>query len=149
MTDTHDPEPGDSAEQRNAEEFLVSSLAVLLGARLEKKKVDLPDGEWLEIDGFSESPLILCEAWAHVGTPKSAQKNKVMADALKLLYVERIASKPARKILLLGDKVAARRFPGDNWMARALHAFGIEIQVVELPTDIRTTVENAQKRQYR
>ncbi|MGB2624369.1 MAG: hypothetical protein WA857_01640 [Candidatus Acidiferrum sp.] len=142
-------EPGDSFEQRKAERLLISSLARTLGTRLLKKKVDLPGGDWLEIDGYCESPLILCEAWAHIGPPKAAQKKKVMADALKMLYAERMASKHARKILLFADRKAARGFQGKNWMANALRAFEIEIHVAELPDDNRAAVENAQKRQYR
>ena len=141
--------PGDSAEQRSAEAFLIARLGESLGVCLEKKEFKLPGGEWLELDGTCQSPLILCEAWAHQGSPKSAQKNKVLADALKLLYMERIASKTARKILLFADKGAARRFQGENWMASALEAFGIEIQVIELPHEIQEAVKKAQKRQNR
>ncbi len=147
--DAPDIAAGDSAEQRRAEEYLVARLGESLGTTLKKIEVELPGGEWLEVDGVCESPMILCEAWAHQGMPKSAQKNKVMADALKLLYVERLKSAPARKILLFGDKVAARRFQGENWMARALESFGIEIQIVELPVEMRKAVGEAQKRQYR
>ncbi len=140
---------GDSAEQRRAEEYLIARLGESLGATLKKTKVKLPDGEWLEVDGACQTPTILCEAWAHQGPPKPAQKNKVLADALKLLYVERLKSVPARKILLFGDRVAARRFQGENWMARAMESFGIEIKIIELPLEMRNAVEKAQKRQYR
>ncbi len=141
--------PGDSAEQRNAEAFLIARLSEALRVRLEKMKFTLRGGEWLEVDGACESPLILCEAWAYHGTPKSAQKNKVLADALKLLYVELLLSKSARKILLFADKAAARRFQGENWMARALEGFGVEIHVIGLPDEMREAVKKAQKRQYR
>jgi hypothetical protein len=146
---TPDLAAGDSAEQRRAEEYLIARLGESLGATLKKTRVEMPGGEWLEIDGACETPMILCEAWAHQGPPKPAQKNKVLADALKLLYVERLKSVPARKILLFGDKVAARRFQGENWMARAMESFGIEIRIIELPPEMRNTVEEAQKRQYR
>jgi len=148
-SDAPDVAPGDSAEQRHAEELLIARLGESLGVRLEKKEFVLPGGEWLELDGTCQSPLILCEAWAHQGPPKSAQKNKVLADALKLLYVERLTSKAARKILLFADRVAAQRFRGENWMARALETFGVEIHVIELPNDIREAVKKAQRRQYR
>jgi len=144
-----DKAAGDSAEQRRAEEYLIARLGESLGATLRKSEIELPGGEWLEVDGVCETPLILCEAWAHQGPPKSAQKNKVMADVLKLLYVERVKSVPARKILLFGDQVAARRFQGENWMARALESFGIEVQIVELPPEMQKAVGEAQKRQYR
>src|SRR6266849_3663142 len=135
-----DTAAGDSAEQRRAEEYLIARLSEDLGASLKKKEVELPGGEWLENDGVCETPMILCEAWAHQGPPKSAQKNKVLADSLKLIYVERLKSVPARKILLFGDKIAARRFQGENWMARALESFGIEIHIVHLPLEMRNAL---------
>ncbi len=140
---------GDSTEQRHAEEYLIARLGESLGAALRKTKFKLPGGEWLEVDGACDTPMILCEAWAHQGPPKPAQKNKVLADALKLLYVERLRSVAARKILLFGDKVAARRFQGENWMARAIESFGIEIQIIGLPLEMCNAIERAQKRQYR
>jgi hypothetical protein len=141
--------PGNSVEQRHAEEHLIARLGEKLGARLEKQKFTLPGGEWLELDGYCKSQSIFCEAWAHQGPPKAAQKNKVLADAFRLLYVERMMSCSGKKILLFGDKVAAKRFQGQNWMGRALKAFDIEICVIELPKEIRDAVEKAQKRQYR
>src|SRR5260370_7571173 len=98
---------GDSAEQRRAEEYLIARLGESLGATLKKTRVEMPGGEWLEVEGACETPMILCEAWAHQGPPKPAQKNKVLADALHLLYVHRSNSVPARKSLLFGDKAAA------------------------------------------
>jgi len=144
-----DSAAGDSAEQRRAEEYLVEHLGNSLNVNLKKRKFKLPGRGWLEVDGVCDSPPVLCEAWVHVGPAKSAQKNTVLADTLKLLYVERINSAPARKILLFGDSLAARRFKRQNWMGSALEHFGIEIQVIELPDAIREEVTKAQKRQLR
>ena len=144
-----DPPQGDSSEQRLAEDYLISRLGETLNVTLRKYKIDLSDGEWMEIDGACDSPKIFCEAWAHHGSPKAAQKNKVMTDALKLLYAEKVEKCQARKILLFGDRQAAQRFQGKSWMARALQSFQIEICIVELPTELRTAVLAAQKRQFR
>ncbi len=65
---------------------MIRLVAESLGVTVAKRRFELPAGGWLEIDGFSEAPRILCEAWAHIGRPKSAQKNKVMADAMKLIF---------------------------------------------------------------
>ena len=75
--------PGDSAEQRETEVLLVNLLAEKLGVRLVKKRIDLPGGGWLEVDGASDSPPIICEAWAHVGTAKVAQKHSTCADEVE------------------------------------------------------------------
>lgn len=64
---------GDSSEQREAEEWLVNALSTKLGLSLTKKRLDLPEGGWIELDAFYESPLVLCEVWAHICPPKSAQ----------------------------------------------------------------------------
>lgn len=140
---------GDSSEQRQAELLLISRLGEHLGVKLAKRRFPLPDGGWLEIDGACECPMVLCEAWAHHGKPKSAQKNKVMADAMKLLFASRLCSGDARLILVFGDEEAASHFKGKSWMSQVLHANGIEVQVMDLPEETRGVIRAAQKRQYR
>lgn len=140
---------GDSAEQKEAEELLVAWLGSRLGAKLTKRRFALPDGGWMEVDGASDSPALLCEAWAHQGPPKSAQKNKVMADALKLLYARQLLSKPARLILLFADRDAAAHFLGRSWMAQAVREFGVEVHVAQLPSATREAIRRAQERQFR
>lgn len=141
--------PGNSLEQQEAEDLMIGLLGKTLGAPLAKKRFELPAGGWLEIDGYCESPRILCEAWAHIGRPKPAQKNKVMADAMKLLFAVSLAPGHQRLILAFADEGAASHFRGDSWMAQALKAKGIETHVVELPNDVRERILSAQKRQYR
>jgi hypothetical protein len=57
--------PGNSLEQQEAEDLIIGLLGNTLGVPLVKKPFDLPAGGWLEIDGYCDSPRILCEAWAH------------------------------------------------------------------------------------
>jgi hypothetical protein len=141
---------GDSAEQRAAELVMLDVLGRELGAVLLKRRFSPIRGTWTELDGVSDNPPILVEAWAHQGPPKSAQKAKVMTDAVKMVWVE-AAFFPggARKILLLSDAAAATHFRGASWMAAALTHFGIEVQVVDLPPGHRAAVQLAQNRQFR
>jgi len=141
--------PGSSLEQQEAEDLMIGLLGKTLGVPLVKKRFDLPAGGWLEIDGYCESPRILCEAWAHIGKPKPAQKNKVMADTMKLLFAASVAPGQQRLILAFADEVAASHFRGDSWMAQTLKAKGIETYVVDLPNDVRERILSAQNRQYR
>jgi len=141
--------PGNSHEQQEAEDLMIGLLGKSLGLALVKKRLELPAGGWLEIDGYCDSPRVLCEAWAHIGKPKSAQKNKAMADAMKLLFAASLAPGHQRLILVLADEDAASHFRGDSWMAQALKAKSIETVVVELPNEVRRRVLLAQKRQYR
>lgn len=141
--------PGDSKEQREAEEKLLGELRNQFALKLRKKRYPLPAGGWLEIDGVCDSPRTFCEAWAHQGVPKSAQKNKVMTDAFKMLYATQLKDEAARKILLFGDKQAASHFKGNSWMAHALRHFGIEVVVVQLPEHTKDRIRKAQQRQFR
>jgi hypothetical protein len=95
----------------------------------------------VEVDGTKEHCTVLVEAWARRGKPKSAQKHKVLADALRLLIVANTLREAPRLILCLSDAVAAHHFTtAGSWAAVALRAFGIEVQVVELPDDLRASV---------
>jgi len=81
---------GDSSEQQNAEEWLLNELSEKRRIKLIKKRFDLEGARQIELDGFCESPLILCEAWSHIGRPVGCQKDKVMTDALKLIFVNKL-----------------------------------------------------------
>jgi hypothetical protein len=140
---------GDSLEQKQAEELLIRLLAEKLETSLCKKRFPVPDGTWLEVDGYCETPSMLCEAWAHQGPPKPAQKNKVMADAFKLLYVANFCPPPVRLVLCFGDRDAAAHFSGRSWMARALEKSGIEVVTVDLPAEVKNLLRRAQQRQFR
>jgi hypothetical protein len=141
--------PGTSLEQQEAEDLMIGLLGKSLGVSFEKRRFSLPVGGWLEIDACCDSPCILCEAWAHIGRPKSAQRDKVTADAMKLLFAASLAQGPQRLILVFADEDAASHFRGNSWVAQALKANRIETHLVELPSDVREKILLAQNRQYR
>ena len=128
------------AEQKEAEAWLIEHFSIKLGIKLKKRRFPLEGGGWIEVDGFCESPLILCEAWAHIGPPKSAQKSKVMTDAFKLLFVLDLIGGIGKSILLFSDYEAAAHFQGRSWMAQCLKRNDIRIEVIELPPEFRTRV---------
>jgi len=112
---TEDALAGNSAEQREAEVVLLAQLSSRLRTELSKKQFRAGSGTRVEVDGYSELPLILVEVWAHQGIAKSAQKAKVLTDALKLLWIEEVfLTDTARKILLLSDEAAAAHFRGKS-----------------------------------
>ncbi len=118
---------GDSNEQQKAERWLISALSKKkkLEVELAKKKWSLEGGSYIELDGYCESPKILCEAWAHIGSLKTAQKNKVMTDAFKLIFVNKLVKGNYELILLFADTKAAES------------------------KELKDEILNAQKRQYR
>jgi hypothetical protein len=130
---------------------MLNVLAHELGVALTKRSFSAGPQTRAEVDGActSCSPPILVEAWAHQGPPKSAQKAKVMTDALKLVWIESAFLPGARKVMLLSDDLAAAHFRGSSWMSAALRQLGIEVRVVDLPPKHRAAVKAAQDRQYR
>jgi hypothetical protein len=141
---------GDSSEQQDAEIWLLKELSKELGVDLIKKKFDLESGSQMEVDGFCESPVILCEAWSHIGRPIGCQPFKVMSDAFKLTFINKTFFKGHGKcILLFADHDAAAHFEQGSWMAQCLKEYNIEVKEADLREDIRDKVLNAQKRQHR
>ena len=140
---------GDSAEQRKAGDWLLQQISERLGVPLTSKRIPLDGGSYVELDGFSESPTVLCEIWAHIGPPKGAQKNKVMTDAMRLTFVRQRLGGDAKCVLVFADSDAAAPFQRGTWMAECLSHFGITVEVVSMPEPMRDRVLKAQARQYR
>lgn len=141
---------GDSREQRDAERTMLDLLGTRLGLALEPRRFLLADGVRIEVDGADENLSILVEAWAHHGPPKAAQKNKVLADVLKLLHVATTLPIRPRLMLCLCDPAAAHHFTtARSWAAHALSSLDIEVEVVELPSELKAAILAAQRRQYR
>jgi hypothetical protein len=128
---------------------MVRVLGKRVGFVLTPARVGLPDGGWIELDAVNEKVRLYCEAWAHQGPPKSAQRNKVISDAFKLAFLARLRGGNPRLILLFSDVQAAKPFGGKSWYAEAIRTLGIDIAVVKLPAAVRTGLLQAQKRQYR
>jgi hypothetical protein len=144
------PAPGDSREQRQAEEVILRELGAQLGVTLSPRRITFDSGARVEVDGADENLSVLTEIWAHQGSPKSAQKHKVLADTLKLLYVASTLPIRPRLVLCLADKEAARHFTTSrSWAALALRDFGIEVRTIELPEQLRAAIRTAQERQFR
>jgi hypothetical protein len=149
LIDEPEVSPGDSRVQRNAELTMVTWLGTELGCELEPKRINLPDESWLEFDAFCKEPLVICEAWAHQGPPKSAQKMKIMNDAMKLLAARRVVGEHTRVVLLFADDEAASRFRRQTWNATAFAESRIVVMVASLPDELRADIRAAQTRQYR
>lgn len=140
--------PGDSSEQRAAEKVLLAALCAKFGVVLTPFALTPPDCVWaLRLDGACDT--MLCEIYAHLGKLRPAQEHKVLHDAAKLRYAERLIGAPRRKLLVFADQAAARPFLDKRWKAQALAADGMEVVVLDLPVEIREQVRLAQIRQYR
>ncbi len=143
------PHPSSSNEQQAAGIALVNALSDHLGIALESKVLQLGDDCTIQIDGYSDEPPVVCEAWAHIGKLRGSQPDKVMADAFKLLFCEKLLRKKFRKILLFADDNAKRYFSGVNWQAKCLREHNIEVIALRLPAALLNKIAKAQERQYR
>ncbi len=136
--------------QREAEVVLLQRLSASIGVPLAPARLHLPDGTYVDCDGVSVNPPVLVEAWAHQGQPKGGQRNKVLADALKLVHASAALGGGHRKILCLSHDAAARPFQSRrSWYAGALRTLDVQIHVVDLPAEWRQRIVQAQQRQYR
>lgn len=139
--------PGDSMEQRLAEQAMIEVLGRELGVDLAPRTLPQPGGVRIDVDAADPDLTVLVEAWAHQGPPKPAQKDKVLADALKLVWIRSTLDTSPRVILCFSDVLAAHHFSGARtWAATALADLGVEVHVVGLPVDIRTALRSAQER---
>jgi hypothetical protein len=141
---------GDSREQKEAEKWLIEALSKKLGLSLSKKKFCLSEGQTVEVDAFCESPFTLSEISAHMGKPRPGNVRKIMTDAFKMIFIDSLFHDgKGRKILLFVDQEAAALFQKKSWEAECLKYHGIEIEIIELPREMKEKVINAQKRQVR
>jgi hypothetical protein len=109
--------------------------------------VRLENGTEVQIDGIDKSRRVLCEVYAHIGTMKGSQPDKVATDMLKLILVEPKHGRRWRKILCFADKEAMSRFSGKSWLAEAVQMFHFELELATLPRKARIKVARAQRRQ--
>jgi hypothetical protein len=144
-----DVAPGSSQEQKRAERAMIDALAAEIEVQLVPKSIRLPSGNRVAVDGVSDNPPIFCEAWAHQGRPKAAQRAKVAKDLLKLTFLASLVSPPPRLILLFSDEAACAPFRRRSWIADVIQSHNVEVKIVDLPPELRNAVIAAQHRQYR
>ena len=141
--------PSDSTEQQLAHKEILSLLNQKHQLTLESRKVLIND-TLFQVDGYSESPPILCEIYSRIGVMKVAQHNKIGKDILKMLLIEKMQAKQFRKIIAFTDALAAKSFSGgESWYSKLKDNFNIEILIVDISSELRESLINAQIRQYR
>jgi hypothetical protein len=141
--------PSDSSEQQQAHKEILEPLNKTYNLNLVSKKLLIGD-TLFQSDGYSDEPPILCEIFSRIGEMKVAQFNKIGKDILKMLLIEKMHNKKFRKIIAFADEEAASCFAGgESWYSKVKDYFDIEIIVVDIPEELRTSLIAAQKRQYR
>ena len=114
-------------ERERTEAKMLRSFGEHLGARLDPKSLPLPGGGFLEIDGFSASPAVLCQVHSEIGPLTSEHERVAIADILKLSYAASALGNTARRVLLFRDRKTARRVCSAPEVASQLGDSGIEV----------------------
>jgi hypothetical protein len=139
--------------QQVAEQLMISEFSRQLGRDLSKATIPIGKAK-VQVDGFhkDDDRVTVVEAWAHIGRAKSAQRNKVLADMLKLglLGSALRRSCPNLKVecyLVFADHAAANVALGNGWASLAAQEFRIKAQVVALSDDVIGSIKQAQQKQ--
>jgi hypothetical protein len=126
------PSPEDitrSARQGNTE--LTRALSAYLGTELTPREFMLADGTRVGVDGADrDRPTVLAQFSPLHGPLKSAQRNKVIADAFKLVWLRDRHFPDARALLVLGEPLA-KLFGRGAWLPAAFAAHGITVVVAD------------------
>jgi len=139
--------PSSSSVQKGAETELLKMLGQKLKCVLEPHEIKFNKKSSIQIDGFSDKGRILCEVYAHVGTLRGGQPDKIAADILKLNLAEKRKGGQWRKILLFADDLACKQLEGSSWLAEACKESQIVIEVAEASKEIREKISAAKQRQ--
>jgi hypothetical protein len=140
------PHASDSAVQREAEHVVRRQLAARLGVDLAPTTIRLKAGAPVEVDAGSPDGLVLAEIFARQGELKGGQQKKVAIDTLKLITI-REERPGARLIVAFADQAAAAYATGGGWVAQALRTWSVEVEIVDLPDELRRRIREAQATQ--
>ena len=139
-----------SEAQKSAEVAAVKLFGAQQGVDLAPAIMKLRDRRF-DVDGYckTDDRVVLAEVWAHIGPAKSAQRNKVLADVLKLALISKILreEQPSRTVesyIVFTDQEAAQVIKNESWGALAAAEFGITSAIVELPPALTQQVRDAQ-----
>jgi hypothetical protein len=115
--------------QQLAEQLMIREFSRQLGRELGRATIPIGKNK-VTVDGLhrDDNRVTLVEAWAHVGKAKSAQRNNVLSDMLKLAFVSSVLrrSYPILNVeshLIFADISAANVVTGNGWAAPAAKEF--------------------------
>ncbi|MFW6641541.1 hypothetical protein ACOALZ_16050 [Nocardiopsis algeriensis] len=116
---------------------LARVLSAQLGIDLTPREFTLADGTRVGVDAADGNPpKLLVQCSPVQGQVKSAQRNKVIADAFKLSWLRDTHFPDARLLLVLGEPLA-KLFGRGAWLPSALASHGITVALVDEGQNVR------------
>ncbi|WP_061961436.1 hypothetical protein [Demequina flava] len=122
------PHPWHRFAPDSIEVRMLTDLAATLKVPLEPRALKLPSGVRAEVDGAASDDSVLVKVVATQGTVRSAHRNRVLADMLKLTWLRAAVAPKARLVLCITEPVAPY-FSATSWPAQAAHDLGVDIYV--------------------
>ena len=114
---------------------------------LEPRTIKLAIGTPVHVDAASPDGRVLAEIFARQGALKGAQQKKVAIDTLKLIAVRRERPEVQKLIICFADQAAAGYATGGGWLAQALLTWKVDVEIVDIPADLRAEIIAAQEGQ--
>jgi len=110
---------------------------------LAPRTIYLAAGAPVQVDAASNDGKVLAEIFARRGSLKGGQQKKVAIDTLKLITVHR--EQPAERLVIcFADREASAYATGGGWVAQALRTWGVQVEIVDIPADLRAEILAAQ-----
>jgi hypothetical protein len=115
---------------------LLDALSTHLGVRLAPRDFTLPGGVRVGVDGagvgdpdsLGVAGAVLVQVTYAAGPVKSAQRNKVLADAFKLAWLR--TQVPTARTVIVVNEPFERLFVTGAWLPAALTQQGVEVALV-------------------
>ncbi|GAA3547054.1 hypothetical protein GCM10022263_37690 [Nocardioides daeguensis] len=120
----------------SAERAALVALSEVLGVPLRPRALELRPGTMFEVEGVDPESRYLFQVVVNRGTYTSQQRNKVLADMFKLLWL-RATRFPEAEVGLVLSETTAEAFKPRSWTSLAARELGFALYVVT--TDRRVT----------
>ncbi|MFB2583592.1 hypothetical protein [Herbiconiux liukaitaii] len=105
-----------------------AALGAHLGTELRPRRLTLPDGTSVELEGLDPQGRWIVQFVLNGGAMRSALRNKVAADLFKLVWVRHALLPEARPVLCVSPTVATI-LAGRGWLAAAAKDLGVTVFV--------------------
>jgi hypothetical protein len=140
----------DSSFQKEIETIVLKKLSEKYNCDLKTESIILDKKIKVVLDAYTEDKKLLIEVYAGIEAVKAGQLKKVLTDAYKLVFVEKILDlKNCTKVLCFVDKQVYDYFNSNNWYSLSFKELGIKTELVEISNEDYLKLKEVKKLQFR
>lgn len=126
----------------SSERHALLALSAELGLRLRPRLVPLSPGTTFEVEGVDPADTHLVQVVVNRGAFSSNQRNKVLADMFKLLWLRSTRFPDARLCLVLSESTA-EAFRPRSWTSLAAEELGFSLFIVSETGQVSRLTRNS------